>query len=118
MPYRDKAKQKACQRAHYLANKPDYVARARAHDAVSLPQVKAWVLSYLRGHPCIDCGETDPVVLEFDHREGAEKAFNVSDAVRSKVALKTVQAEVAKCDVRCANCHRRITHKRRTLAEG
>ena len=59
-------------------------------------------------HPCVDCGEADPVVLTFDHVRG-EKVANVADLIWSKHSLAAVQAEVAKCDVRCANCHTRRT---------
>lgn len=70
--------------------------------------VNAWLLQYLRAHPCIDCGETDILVLEFDHRDQATKSHDIGPA-RSRASLATIQAEVAKCDVRCANCHRRRT---------
>ena len=61
---------------------------------------------YLAEHPCVDCGETDPIVLEFDHVRGVKKAAIGSSINRSWAALV---AEIAKCEVRCANCHRRKT---------
>jgi hypothetical protein len=65
-------------------------------------------------HPCIDCGESDPIVLEFDHREGEKKLAAVSTLMtQMKASLKTIKAEIVKCDVRCANCHRRKTAKER-----
>jgi hypothetical protein len=66
----------------------------------------AW--NYLLGHPCIDCGESDPVVLDFDHVVGVKRA-NVSMLVYRGHNLETVASEIAKCVVRCANCHRRRT---------
>lgn len=68
-----------------------------------------WLLDYLAEHPCVDCGESDPIVLEFDHvRE--TKSFNVSRLFYS-AGWRRVLAEIAKCDVRCANCHKRRTAK-------
>lgn len=54
---------------------------------------------------CADCGEMDPIVLEFHHRDPAEKKFNVASA-RGKSVPQLV-SEIEKCDVVCANCHRR-----------
>lgn len=68
------------------------------------------VAEYLTTHPCVDCGERDPVVLEFDHRDPASKSGDVGRLVHSgKRAV--VQAEIEKCDVRCGNCHRIRTAK-------
>lgn len=60
----------------------------------------------------MDCGEEDPIVLEFDHVRG-EKIAHVARMLTTARPLQMVQAEVAKCEVRCANCHRRVTHQRR-----
>lgn len=66
-----------------------------------------WIFDYLREHPCVDCGEADPVVLEFDHVRG-EKFATIARMAQG-FSLAKVRAEIAKCDVRCANCHRRKT---------
>ena len=66
-----------------------------------------YVFEYLKNHPCIDCGENDPVVLEFDHRK--DKTKNVSDLLRGSYSIERIKQEIEKCDVRCANCHRRKT---------
>jgi hypothetical protein len=63
---------------------------------------------YLQSHPCVDCGETDPLVLDFVHVREI-----ISQLVRSQATLEVIKAEIAKCDVRCANCHRRKTAKER-----
>ena len=70
-------------------------------------QSKLRVLQYLLEHPCVDCGETDPVVLEFDHQRDKVKALSV--LVAQAASWETLQAEIEKCQVRCANCHRRRT---------
>jgi hypothetical protein len=55
---------------------------------------------------CADCGyRRAPEALDFDHRDKAGKTWNVSQLALS-CAWERVLAEIAKCDVRCANCHR------------
>ncbi len=66
---------------------------------------------YLLEHPCIDCGESDPVVLEFDHTK-ARKQAGVSRMMASDRPWARIMEEISKCVVRCANCHRRITAER------
>jgi hypothetical protein len=66
---------------------------------------------HLRNHPCVDCGEKDIIVLEFDHVRGIKKK-EVS-IMRYTYCWETVQKEIEKCEVRCANCHRRATHFRK-----
>jgi hypothetical protein len=71
-------------------------------------RTKAKVISYLQTHPCVDCGETDVVVLEFDHVRGC-KERTISSMLVQGYSFAKILEEIAKCDVRCANCHRRKT---------
>lgn len=75
------------------------------------------IKSHLEAHPCVDCGEDDIIVLEFDHTQN-DKLYDVSTLVFREVSLKTIDIEIEKCEVRCANCHRRITHQRRLAQSG
>ena len=92
-------------RQHYADNKQYYIDKAKRNNKVYLDQARVWVGEYLVSHPCVDCGNTDHRVLEFDHRDPTTKVADVSDMMRNR-SLAVVQSEVAKCDVRCANCHR------------
>lgn len=69
-------------------------------------QISKRLWEFLENNPCVDCGESDPRVLEFDHVKGKKK-FNLGGC--RSYAWKTVQKEITKCQVRCANCHRRKT---------
>lgn len=70
----------------------------------SILRSKVFVLNYLLIHPCIDCRESDPRVLDFDHR--GDKKAEIAQLVKSG-RLSVIQTEILKCDVRCANCHRK-----------
>lgn len=98
----------AYRHAHYLANKPDYIRRAIAQVKGRRAENRREVLLYLATHPCVDCGNANVLVLEFDHRDPDDKLTEVG-----KMMVQTrwprVRAEIEKCDVRCVNCHRRKT---------
>lgn len=70
----------------------------------------SYIAQYLKAHPCVDCGETNIVKLEFDHRY--DKKYAIAD-MRNNYRLEVVKTEIDKCDVRCANCHRWKTAKER-----
>lgn len=71
---------------------------------------------YLASHPCVDCREADPVLLEFDHLR--DKREDVANLVWHGAPWDVVLAEMAKCEVRCGNCHRRRTAERRRGSKG
>jgi hypothetical protein len=95
-------------RAHYVKNRPDYIRRAIAQVKARRDENRRQILTYLMTRPCVDCGETDVIVLEFDHRVPADKTRDVAWlAMRRR--WSSVLKEIEKCDVRCVNCHRRKT---------
>jgi hypothetical protein len=113
VPYASSADQAECARRHYEKNKAACKERAAAHRVETSRRVREALAVYLATHPCVDCGESDPVVLDFDHRDPATKKFSVKDHRSKSKSLDRVMQEVAKCDIRCANCHRRRTVRQR-----
>jgi hypothetical protein len=78
---------------------------------------REYVIQILRTGACADCGLTDPAVLEFDHV--GPKWTEVGKLVREAYRLERIKAEIANCELVCANCHRRRTARRiRSLAAG
>lgn len=98
-------------RADYIKNKAAYVAKAKRNGDRYKLEMYEWLLAFFKTHSCIDCGEKDPVVLDFDHRNGAEKEAEVFVLVSRLKRYEAAKREIEKCDVRCANCHRRKTAK-------
>jgi hypothetical protein len=75
-------------------------------------EARRFVFNYLSSHPCVVSGETDPIVLTFDHVRGTKK-MDVSQMVNQGYSLEALQIEIDKCEVRCGNCHMRIEKQRR-----
>lgn len=71
--------------------------------------VYPYLVEYKRAHPCVDCGENDPLVLDFDHIDPTEKSVSISTAIARYYKLDAIKQEIEKCEIRCANCHRRKT---------
>lgn len=101
---------RSCQADWYRENKADHTAHVRANAPKYQQRNREHVWAYLREHPCVDCGEADIRVLEFDHLR--DKIHAISQMVRWAVSLRRLQAEIDKCEVVCANCHRRRTATR------
>ncbi len=108
-----------CQKCHRLYDKEHY----RRHRDRRRTAIIAWnrtrreehyrlTFDFLSKHPCVDCGESNPIVLEFDHVRGV-KAYAIGALVRVGCSYNTLLSEMKKCEVRCANCHRiRTAHAR------
>jgi hypothetical protein len=68
-----------------------------------------YLLEFFKLHPCVDCGEADPLVLEFDHLR--DKTFAIGAGLPDR-NWQSILREIEECEVVCANCHRRRTVKR------
>jgi len=96
-------------RAHYLENRQRYIQKAMERTNELCAQNYERLIPYLQARRCADCGERDVIVLEFDHV--GNKAFNIGNALRER-AWPQILAEIEKCEIVCANCHRRRTARR------
>lgn len=95
---------KPCHHKHYAKTATEHNKRMRIRN-------REVILRYLAEHPCEICGEIDPVCLEFDHIDPNQKLYCVSTFSRHARKVSKLEAEIAKCRVLCANCHRRETAK-------
>ena len=75
-------------------------------------ELKEFMFQFLSLHKCVDCGEQRVLCLEFDHKNPLKKSFDLGKAHMQKdLTLKELVKEIAKCEVRCSNCHKIKTHK-------
>ena len=95
---------------HYINNRSDYRIKQKIWRAKFRKIIRARIISYLKSHPCVDCGETDYTVLEFDHVKG-DKKDNIASLLCCDVSWKIIKEEIDKCEIRCANCHKRRSAK-------
>jgi len=97
---------------YYQRHKEEELSYKYERQVNKREEARIFVFNYLKDHPCVDCGETDPIVLSFDHVRGSKK-MNLSQMVNQGYSLKIIQAEIDKCEVRCMNCHMRKEKQRR-----
>lgn len=101
-----------CSSDWYQVNKARHMANVKRRNDRMRRGLQQLLATYLNEHPCVDCGESDIRCLEFDHRASAGKLDDVARMVAVVRPWRAILAEIEKCDVRCANCHRRITVQR------
>lgn len=97
------------QRNWYKGASEVHKKNVKARNARNVEKNIKWVYNYLKTNPCVDCGESDPIVLEFDHKR--DKIKNISQLVGGNYSWENTLKEIEKCEVRCSNCHKRKTAK-------
>src|SRR5436309_676769 len=106
MPYKDPEKRRKYQREYmrrwYQSNKTSHIGYVRNRDG----KIQEWFREYKKTLACEVCGENHPACLEFHHLDPRKKKFSVSTR-RDRPSMKALLAEIAKCRVLCANCHRK-----------
>lgn len=112
MAYSDPSDAKRYSQEHYWRNRHRYLERAKRHNTRAYKRNREFLLTYLKKHPCIDCGEDDPDKLQFDHVRGT-KASEVTTIAGNACSIAKIRAEIRKCEVRCASCHQKVTKIRR-----
>lgn len=99
MPYKNKEKQKEYQKQHYLKNKNKY----RKTTKNNRKRNKEFV--HCLKKQCVECGCNDKLCLDFHHLK--DKNRSLAQLIRDAVSLDILQKEIDKCQVLCANCHKK-----------
>lgn len=93
----------------YKSNKKIHIKNTKAGRLKSRKAARQFLNEFLLDKKCVDCGETNPIVLQFDHVKG-NKIDAVSKLVTAGYSVDFIKAEIEKCEVRCANCHMKKTY--------
>lgn len=95
---------KGCQhksaKVYFQNNKEKFNARNTRNRVIR----RQFIADYLKDKFCVDCGIENPVVLTFDHARGKKKEA-IANMVNRYYPLPVILEEIAKCDIRCFNCH-------------
>jgi hypothetical protein len=110
---------KTCRECAHIHNKKYFegpakerhLEQVRERKELARQVAREFIYQYLSTHPCEECGESDVRVLEFHHT--GEKDMAVAYMVSSGYSVDRIQAEINKCTILCANCHRKLTVEER-----
>ena len=91
--------------------KERHLQQVKERKQIAREVAREYILNYLATHPCVECGESDIRVLEFHHI--GDKEQTISHMVAEGFSVDRIQRELDKCQVLCANCHRKLTIEER-----
>jgi len=116
-----------CKLCHSFYSKQWFHKNKKRHQESSAKSGKKWrlkkkmeaqvIVNTIKSGPCIDCkGQFKTWQMQFDHRVGTTKRFNVAHGVHwaynRKFSIEVILEEIEKCDLVCANCHANRTYRR------
>lgn len=76
--------------------------------------IRDWFANYKKSLSCELCGENHPACLQFHHKDRNDKTIEVSQAVLRKWSIESIEKEIKKCQVLCANCHFKLHYEEPT----
>jgi len=97
---------KSCQKIK--ANEPKRKTYCKLKRNQRVVRARLFIIEYYKLHPC-SCGETRFPCLQANHIDPYKKEYNISDMVDKGLSIVTIQKELDKCIIMCANCHACLT---------
>ena len=98
---------KELRKKHYTKNRKVEKSNNKAYKISR----QRFLFEFLLDNPCKSCGETNPVLLDFHHKNSDRKSFTITSNQGLCKSEQKLQEEINKCDILCSNCHRLITAK-------
>lgn len=109
MPYKDREKKREYQKIYHIRT---WAARKEKHyqlKTVRRKNLALWLKSLKKELVCANCGENNPICLDFHHSDSKLKDKEVANMITEGYSQSSILKEIRKCVVLCANCHRK-TH--------
>ena len=107
MPFKEAETRRAYRRKWYRINAKSAVQIVKERKL----RIKKWFRDYKKDLKCSRCSETHPAVIDFHHRDKSEKDDDIAYFVANGYSTKSIMKEIDKCEVLCANCHRKLHYK-------
>jgi hypothetical protein len=104
MPYKDPEKRRESWRRYYNRNKK----RLSNIGQKRKKKIREWLRNYKKSLKCQRCPETHPACLEFHHKDTDKKEQEINNMVKNGCSISKIKEEIAKCDVLCSNCHKKL----------
>lgn len=98
-----------CRQCHREIRK-SYYLRHKKHEIRRVAQyrdVTSDLINQMR-RPCVVCGESEKVCIDFHHLDPSKKDFAIGSIVRTGLSRQKILSEIRKCVCLCANCHRKV----------
>lgn len=95
-------------RVSYKSNSKGRKEKVRKNASSRAKELRLYIENYRKSCSCKKCGDVRYYVLDFHHL--TDKKYNICAMASKGVSQETLDTELKKCIVLCANCHRELHH--------
>lgn len=106
MPFKNRKSLLTYRREWYTKNKKSEINHVKKRKA----KIKKWFKEYKNNLSCKKCGENHPATIDFHHKK--DKENQVAQMVHWGYSIDKIKNEIEKCQVLCANCHRKVHYNK------
>ncbi|MCU0642056.1 MAG: hypothetical protein MUF61_00560 [archaeon] len=111
MPILDPEKRSECRKRWYSKNKKSVINHVKERKL----KIRKWLEEYKEGLKCSRCSENHPATIDFHHKNKSKKEQEISYLAWFGYSIKRIKREIEKCEILCANCHRKAHYKNNKL---
>jgi hypothetical protein len=111
VPFKNPEKRRTYRKRWYKLNAKSAVEVVKERKL----KIKKWFRDYKKGFKCSRCFEAHPAVIDFHHKDSSKKDDDIAYFVANGYSPKRIIKELEKCEVLCANCHRKLHYENNKL---